>query len=262
MSARHVEGFSDSFKAGEALTSKQGFAATLSSGNIVGVSSAGGVGIGVAMDAAANAAEVGVEFAGLHPVSYGGTVAVLGEFTPDSAGEMVASVNDDDYIFGRALEAAVDGDYETALLHPPRQHVPLRNVDGRGQLHLLRATYDISGGDDGAVGVHTLAEKLPDNAVVVRAYYYVATTFTDSDDDSATMALGITTDDAAGLLAAVAISDGGNPWDAGWHECIQDGTAANFSEPCTAERALIVTVADDEIDAGKLILFCEYVIID
>lgn len=262
MSTREVGALVDSFKAGEALTSKQYFAMTLSSGNAVGVSSAGAVGVGVGLDKPASGAEVGVGMSGIFPISYGGTISALAEITVDSSGEFVASTQDDDYIYGRALEAGVDGDIRSALIHPPYQHVGLLSSDGRGQLHVARATYDISGGDDGAVGVHSLGVNLPNNAVVVRAYYYVATTFTDSDDDSATIALGITSDDAAGLLAAVAISDGGNPWDAGWHECIQDGTAANFSEPTTAARALIATVADDEIDAGKLILFCEYVIID
>ena len=100
---------------------------------------------------------------------------------------------------------------------------------------------------------------LPDNAIVKRAYYDVVTTFT-SSTDAATIALGIPTDDAAGIVAATAISGGGNIWDAGYHDGIQDGAAANFANKTTAERAFTMTVATEDLTAGKMVIFLEYVI--
>ena len=104
-----------------------------------------------------------------------------------------------------------------------------------------------------------LMEELPDNAIITKAWYEVLTTFTDGADDSATIAIGIPTDDVAGIVAAVAISDGGNPWDAGNHDCIQDGTTAAFAEKTTASRAITATVADDALSDGVLVLHVEYV---
>jgi len=125
---------------------------------------------------------------------------------------------------------------------------------------IARATYDFAT-DGGAQGTIGLGVTLPDNAIVVRAWYEVLTTLT-SSTDAATVSLDIPTDDVAGLLAAIAISDASNPWDAGHHECIQDGTAANFSEKCTAARELSMTVATEDLTAGKFILFAEYVVSD
>jgi len=262
MSTREISALSDDFAAGESLASKQYFALTLSSGNAIGVASAGGAGVGVGLSKPASGGEVDVGIVGVYPISYGGTVAALGEITPDSSGEFVASTNDDDFVYGNALEAGVDGDIRSALVHPPFQHVPLRSSDGRGQVHLLRVTFDPSAvSGDRTAAAHSSSETLPDNAVVVRSYYYVATTFT-SAADTATISIGYATDDVAGIVAAIAINDGTNPWDAGWHEGIQVYTAATFSEACTAARAIDFTVAVQALTAGKLTLFLEYVIID
>ena len=131
-------------------------------------------------------------------------------------------------------------------------------ADGLHAKRIARATFDfsVSGGDTGSYG---LGVTLPDNAVVTRSWYTVESGFT-SADSTATIALTIPTDDVAGIAAASAIS--GNAWDAGHHEGIQDGAAANFSEQCTAARELTLTVGVQAITAGKLVLFCEYVILD
>jgi len=125
---------------------------------------------------------------------------------------------------------------------------------------IARATYDFAT-DGGAQGTIGLGVTLPDNAIVVRAWYEVLTTLT-SNTDAATISLDIPTDDPAGLLAAIAINDGTNPWDAGHHECIQDGTAANFSEKCTAARELSMTIAVEDLTDGKFILWAEYIVSD
>jgi hypothetical protein len=134
-----------------------------------------------------------------------------------------------------------------------------QSADGLHAKRIARATYDFAA-DGGAVGSIGLGVTLPDNAVIVRSWYTVLTTFT-SADDSATVAISIPTDDIAGIVAATAISAGGNVWDAGHHEGIQVGTAATFSEQTTAARELTLTVGVQDLTAGKLILFCEYVVL-
>lgn len=134
-----------------------------------------------------------------------------------------------------------------------------QSADGLHAKRIARATYDFAV-DGGTAGSHGLGVTLPDNAVVVRSWYTVLTTFT-SADDSATIAISIPTDDVAGIVAATAISADGTPWDAGHHEGIQVGTAATFSEQTTAARELTLTIGVQDLTAGKLILFCEYVVL-
>lgn len=142
------------------------------------------------------------------------------------------------------------------------------------------ATYDVSGGDSGAAGAHTLGVYLPDNAIITRAWYDVVTTFT-SATDAATIKLGLVTQDDDAFVAAIAISDGTNPWDAGLHGTLTAGTttlteaapntrtqvvhaadiAAGYVKT-TAERELVATVATETLTAGKLVLYVEYVLSD
>lgn len=135
-------------------------------------------------------------------------------------------------------------------------------TDGRRLDQVLRCTYKIAT-HGGTVAAHGLGVYLPDNAIVTTAYYHVITTFTDNADDSATLGFGITSDDAAGIVAAVAIAGGTDQWDVGvFGETIQDGAAANASTITSDVREIIATVADDEIDAGELVLWLHYVVSD
>jgi predicted RecA/RadA family phage recombinase len=113
--------------------------------------------------------------------------------------------------------------------------------------------------DTGAIGSY-YGDALPDNAVVLHSSYEVLTTLT-SATDAATGALGVETDDVAGLLAAIAISNGANPWDAGYFDGIQDGAAANFSVKTTAAgRRLQFDVAVEALTAGKFIAWAQWVV--
>ena len=137
----------------------------------------------------------------------------------------------------------------------------LYNEDGRLAKRIARVTYDFAE-HGGAQGVISLGVTLPDNAIITRAWYEVITTL-QSATDAATVSIDIPADDVAGIVAAIAISDVSNPWDAGLFEAIQDGTVANFSTKTTAARELQITVAGGEdITAGKFILFAEYVVSD
>lgn len=115
-----------------------------------------------------------------------------------------------------------------------------------------------------AVATAYLGPVFPVGTMVTRAFYRVLTTFT-SATDAATIGIGFATDDANGIVAATAISAGGNIWDAGAtpnHECIQDGAAANFGELLTAARQLQFTRGGAEVlTAGKLVLVVEYVVV-
>lgn len=132
-------------------------------------------------------------------------------------------------------------------------------AEGLGTVRQARTVFDFS--DQPTAGTFNTNITLPDNARVIRAYYEVTTTFADDNADATTIAIGINTNDVAGIVAAVAISDGGNPWDAGLHECIQDGTMANASEKTTAARTIDVVVAGaDTLTAGSMVIVLEYIV--
>lgn len=114
-----------------------------------------------------------------------------------------------------------------------------------------------------AVATAYLGPVFPVGTMVTRAFYRVlgGVNFT-SATDAATIGIGFATDDANGIVAATAISAGGNVWDAGNHECIQDGAAANFGEVLTAARQLQFTRGGAEVlTGGKLVLVVEYVVV-
>lgn len=135
-------------------------------------------------------------------------------------------------------------------------------VDGLNEKRIAKATYSYAE-HGGAVGTIGLGVTLPDNARVTRTWYEVLTTLTsNAATDAATIALSIPTDDVDGLVTPVAISAGTNSWDAGLHEGVQDGAAANMSEKTTAARELSATIGVEDIDAaGIVVFFCEYVVV-
>lgn len=130
--------------------------------------------------------------------------------------------------------------------------------EGVGARRTLHCEYDFAT-DGGAIGVHTLSVSLPDNAIPTYGWYEVGTTFT-SATDAATVALGYATDGAAALKAAIAISNGANPWDAGYGALIQTGVPSTFGTKTTASRALILTIAVEAVTAGKLMIHLDYVV--
>jgi hypothetical protein len=125
-------------------------------------------------------------------------------------------------------------------------------VDLSGENHV---TMEFSFAD---IGTHKIGE-LPANAIVTRAWYHVETTFA-SSSDAATISLGIESVDVAGIVAAIAISDGSNPWDADNHDAIQDGTTANFSNETDEARDVQAIVATENLTAGKLFLHLTFVV--
>lgn len=123
-----------------------------------------------------------------------------------------------------------------------------------------RAVFDPStNAGDRTVAAHVFGPFIPDNALVTYCFYRVITTFT-SATDAGTVSMGVNSDAAAGIKTAVAISDGSNPYDAGNFATIPTGVASTFVTQTTAARQFVATVAVEALTAGKLILFCDYVI--
>lgn len=108
--------------------------------------------------------------------------------------------------------------------------------------------------DGGAVGAITLrGGKLPVGAVITNGVLYNTTAWTSGG--SATISLGLLTDDVAGIKAATAVATIGA---AGPIALIQTGAAANCSEITTAERNITMTIAVADLTGGASVLYLEY----
>ena len=116
------------------------------------------------------------------------------------------------------------------------------------------AVFDATGGK--ATGTYELTGgALPSGATVIMWDRQVITTFT-SATDAATIALGVTTQDTAALKAAIAISNGANPYDAGQFGPLPPATAIKT----TAARTLAAVVAVEALTAGKMVVDFLYII--
>ncbi len=109
-----------------------------------------------------------------------------------------------------------------------------------------------------------LGDAIPNKAIIKQVWYNVITTFADNgtstDQDSSTISIGANT--AVDLKAAIAISNGANPWDAGIGAGIPVGTAAAMVKT-TAARHINVTWThgtgnSTALTAGEMDVFVEY----
>jgi len=139
------------------------------------------------------------------------------------------------------------------------------------------ATFDPSANTgERTVAAHGLAVYIPDNAVITRAWVDVVTTFTSAGADAGTIALHVQAADD--IVAAIAISDASNVWDAGIHgsklgfPALADTAtetalvvAALFAGSMlktTAVREITATVGGQALTAGKANIYVEFVISD
>lgn len=137
---------------------------------------------------------------------------------------------------------------------------------------VAKFTFDATSGK--VIAAHPLNDAvIPSGAIITNAYYNVRTTFT-SSSDAATIALKIA--GTGDLKAAIAISDASNVWDAGLHGClpgsyaertvagdtaILDAASKSASYILTTSSAPpVLTVAVEDLTAGVLDLYIEYVI--
>jgi hypothetical protein len=119
---------------------------------------------------------------------------------------------------------------------------------------LVRLTFEATASNPKAAGTYALGLKLPQGAIVTAAWYKVHTTFA-SATDAATIALQA--EAADDVVAAVAVSDGSNPWDAAPRvNSLIDGAFANAVET-TAERDVSAVVAAETLTAGKMDVWLE-----
>lgn len=138
------------------------------------------------------------------------------------------------------------------------------------------ATYDFAV-DGGAVGAIGLGVYIPSGAIITRAWVDVVTTCTTASGDAGTMALHVQAADD--IVAAIAVSDASNVWDAGIHgskigfpnfgaDAAHDSAlevAALFAASMlklTAVREITATIATQAFTAGKFNVFVEYTISD
>ncbi len=121
---------------------------------------------------------------------------------------------------------------------------------------------------------------IPEGALITRAWYYVETTFEGGGTDAATIKLGLTSDDDE-FVAALAISDGTNIWDAGFHGTlvgfggVESGDNAETAIENAASNSatfyhvtqdggdeIMITTATNTVTAGKMYVFVEYYMTD
>jgi hypothetical protein len=112
---------------------------------------------------------------------------------------------------------------------------------------IVQFKYDFSV-DAGAIGTITLVASMPTGFQVTEGMVDVITTFT-SATDAGTVALQCAS--AGDIVVAVAISNSGNPWDAGLQDVVPVGTAAT-SFAVGAGDTIDLVIAVEAVTAGKL----------
>ena len=109
--------------------------------------------------------------------------------------------------------------------------------------------------DTGATGDYVLG-TLPDNATITRAWYEVVTAPTSLG--AATIALGVATNDATGILGATAYNDAA--FTEAYHDGTPDGTATNFTTKTTAARNVVLTIGGATLTGGIIYVWWEFVV--
>lgn len=123
-------------------------------------------------------------------------------------------------------------------------------ADGLGMVHVYSATIDATSGL--SVAAHGLDVSVHADMLVVGGAVDVVKTFTDGDDDSATIAIHVV--GANDVVTATAISAGGNIWDQGRHDIIPDCTGSTALKT-TAASEITATVADAALTDGKAVVY-------
>ena len=192
----------------------------------------------------------------------------------EAAGDPVLNKKKTGVGFGYAFEAIGTGETDTIMvllgtgvgdLSSEKVYITdsetlnddLSSDDGKKIVRSVKATYDITGADDGAVGVHGLGVSVPANAIVLDGMVDVQETLTDGAADSATAAIHI--EDADDIIAAVDIATVGDAWDQGLHDVVPVGTAATAIKT-TGVDEVTLTISVAEVTAGKLTVLLKYVL--
>lgn len=131
-------------------------------------------------------------------------------------------------------------------------------AEGLGLMHVARVEINPTGvAGDRTIAAHASGVVIPDNAIIVGGFVDVITTFT-SATDAATVA--IMAQGANDIVSAIAISNGGNPWDAGLHAIVpKANTPESTGIKLTAARDITFTVAVEALTAGLAYAYLYYV---
>ena len=128
----------------------------------------------------------------------------------------------------------------------------------------VRVTYTALNAATTGVAI-SLGRSIPSGAIIKQVYYVVQTTFLDSgtagNADTSTISIGANTN--VDLKAAVAISNGANPWDAGIAAGIPVNTAATMIKLTAARSIKVVWTAGTgdatALTAGVMDIYVDYV---
>lgn len=134
-----------------------------------------------------------------------------------------------------------------------------QGTDGLSARGILRVTFDAGDVANQAQGDHVTAVGLPDNSVVVGGFFDVNTVFHSDGADAGT--IEVTLNAAGDLVTAAAV--GGAPFSTIGRKAIKP--KANTPESTSIKTtggvtAVTFTVAGQDLTAGKLTLFLDYVI--
>ncbi len=112
--------------------------------------------------------------------------------------------------------------------------------------------------DTGAISTINLfgATSIPANALIVGCVVNVLVTFTTAGADAGTISFGV--EAAADLIAAIAVSDASNPWDAGVHQYW--GAVAEAAVPLTTvARDVSFVIGGQVVTAGQADFYLFYI---
>ena len=129
-----------------------------------------------------------------------------------------------------------------------------------GMSRWAKGVYDTSFGAHGVMNTATtLGCELPDNAIIVGGVIDVVTGFASTGSDAATIAIHV--ENADDIVAAIAVSHGDNAWDGGLHPVVPSRTSP--IKTTTSNRDITVTTgASQDLSAGKMIIWLEYIVSD
>lgn len=158
------------------------------------------------------------------------------------------------------IESGGEIDFETgSALKFNGYELETPSSDGLGTMRVARATYDFAE-HGGTIGAISLGVVIPDDAVVCGGFVDVKTTAT-SASDAGTGAIHV--QGANDIVSAIAISNGGNPWDAGLKAIVpKANTPETTGIKLTAARTITFTIAVEDFTAGKFVVFLYYLVGD
>lgn len=131
---------------------------------------------------------------------------------------------------------------------------------GIGVMRVAKAQYNFAV-HGGTIGAKNLGVAIPAKAVICGGFVEVLTTCTTEGSDAGTMALSV--ERANDIVAAIAVSDVSNPWDAGKHAIIpKANTPESTSVKTTVARNVTATIAVQNFTAGRLNVWLYYVVSD